>query len=83
MSSDRPRKTLLEMRQEAIDAESGTGWKCRSCGCQNFRVKSTWRTKNGDWKRSRVCRNCGDPLDTTHELMVPEGFVAVVVPKNS
>lgn len=59
-----PRKTLEQMRIEAI-AEGGIRpWKCTSCGCTDFRVTNTKVTASGNRVRLRKCRHCGEPMST-------------------
>lgn len=66
---DRPKKSMAEMRADAI-AEQG-GIQCPKCHCRLFSVSST-RYSNGHYRRRRTCRNCGYSISTV-EIAVPKG----------
>lgn len=63
------RKTLAEMEAEAAGVDP---WACPRCGCNDWRVESTYQTAAGI-RRRRVCRNCGRGLlKTTESPVVPK-----------
>lgn len=53
----KPRPTMQELFERATMQDNGR--VCRHCGCQDFRVMSTWHNNDGTIRRKRVCRHCG------------------------
>lgn len=70
------RKSLQQMRIDAMANEGQNAWACPTCGCRDFRVTNVWYS-GGNKKRLRKCRNCDEPI-TTCELPVPDGFALQV-----
>ena len=71
------RKTLQQMGQ----SDSHDPWECSRCGCRGpHRVESTYTVAAGV-RRRRICRNCGQTLFRTTEVVTPKGtHVRVVSP---
>lgn len=67
------RRSLQQMRSDALAEEGKNAWGCPSCGCLDFRVTNTWYS-GANKKRLRICRNCGTPI-TTCEIPVPDGYL--------
>lgn len=56
-------------------------WACPHCGCRGpHRVANTYMVQNGENRRRRICRACGQGLVRTSEVPVPDGYRIAVVP---
>lgn len=62
------RPSLGDYEQQARGAG---GLVCAKCGCRHFLTPSTWRLKDGTVRRLRVCRHCGQPINTTEHVDTP------------
>ena len=75
----RAKKSLTQMRVEALSSEGKSAWNCPTCGCRDFKVTNTWYS--GAWKkRLRKCRNCGTPVTTYETLNAPAEHKATEEP---
>ena len=64
MAKSKPIRTFAQMQQDTANIESGgKGIACRACGCRDLRVQTT-RRQDGQIRRYRVCRNCGEHRST-------------------
>ena len=63
MTEEKQPKSLQEF---ADDAEADP-WACPRCGCRDWRVESSYIVKNGNRRRRRICRHCGQSLLRTEE----------------
>lgn len=73
--TSKPRKTLNELASEG----TADPWACPRCGCKGpHRVDSTYAVAGGI-RRRRVCRNCGQGLFHTTEVIAPKGASVRVV----
>lgn len=61
-SEDAERPSLGDMAKHARGDEV---FRCRECGCTDFRVTNRWQTKDGRIRRLKRCRNCGLPVHST------------------
>jgi hypothetical protein len=59
-------KKPLRLSEVQREMQTG-GLKCPKCQCVNFRVASTWHSREGV-RRARVCRNCGTRLISTENF---------------
>jgi hypothetical protein len=76
--SDKPRKSLRQLADEAAIADGINPWACPRCGCTDWRTVDT-RFRDGCVRRKRACRHCKTPLPT-QELPCPPGFKLIAVP---
>ncbi|MHC4704873.1 MAG: hypothetical protein ACYTFQ_30360 [Planctomycetota bacterium] len=63
MTNENKPKSLQEMAAEA----GGDLWTCSRCGCNDWRVVSSYVVASGNRHRRRVCRYCGQTLLRTEE----------------
>lgn len=75
--ADRPTARELAAQTQAAEGP----WVCPRCGCQDWRVESSYMAI-GRRQRRRVCRNCRQEILRTSEVVVPEGFKVKVVRKD-
>jgi transcriptional regulator NrdR family protein len=75
--ADRP--TARELAAQTHAAEGA--WVCPRCGCQDWKVESSYMAI-GRRQRRRICRHCKQEILRTSEVVVPEGFQVRVVPKD-
>ena len=76
--SEKPRKSLQQLANEAAQTDGIDPWACPRCGCKDWRVVGTYE-RNGKRRRQRVCRNCHQTI-RTYEVPVPPGFDVAIVP---
>ena len=60
MADLRERTPLSEIMQPS----EGIGVRCQRCGCCDLRTRNVYRVKSGAIHRTRICRNCNEPLKT-------------------
>ncbi len=77
------RLSLEEMRAQGNGATAGA---CSRCGCRHqleAPVESSYLVDQGmARKRRRVCRNCGQEVFRTTEVVVPDGHKIKIVPED-
>lgn len=61
------RRSLQQMRIDAMASEGKNAWACPSCGCRDWRVSNVWYSGDAK-KRLRKCRNCGTPATTVEKF---------------
>jgi transcriptional regulator NrdR family protein len=66
-------------RQLAAQVSGVNPWACPRCGCLGpHKVESTYAVAAGV-RRRRICRNCGQSLFHTTEVIAPKGSEIRVV----
>ena len=78
--SEKPRKSLRQLSDEAALVDGADPWACPKCRCRDWRTVDT-RFRDGYVRRKRACRNCNTPLPT-RELPCPVGFKLIAVPED-
>jgi hypothetical protein len=71
--NDKPRKSLEEMRAEAVACDGGLGLVCPSCGWTSLPVLYTRRLKNNETARVRQCRRCRTKVLCKERIVGPIG----------
>lgn len=79
--SEKPRKSLQQLANDAVQADGLDPWACPRCGCKDWRVVDS-RLVGGARKRQRACRHCHTNLPTL-EVPVPKGFTVMLVPEDN
>jgi hypothetical protein len=79
--SEKPRKSLRQLADEAAQSDGVDPWACPRCGCKDWRTVDS-RLVGGTRKRKRACRNCHQKLPT-QEVLVPRGFALRIIPEES
>lgn len=77
----------VTLQRQGAAAKAGESWACPRCkskhavrpSYQEWDVSNTYPLANGNTRRSRICRVCGQGSIKTEEVPVPDGHRVIVI----
>lgn len=61
--------------QQYMERQHEGGLVCAKCGCHHLPVQSTRKWTTGKVLRTRICRNCGQKVETLEQEIPKSGGV--------